>query len=90
MGLLPECDILLTGPTDAGLADPGDCTAISLLQVTVALCALRPTLDNLVATRMMTQLADDIGESFIDAHENLLEDFEKFKADIAKAAIASH
>ena len=74
LGLLAESELLLAGPSNAGLADPGHCTALSLLQVSTALGLLRPNLDSLVALRIMAELESTIGQAFIDAHEQLEED----------------
>jgi len=73
LGMLPETQVLLAGPSNAGLADPGHGAAISLSRVTAALVGLQrpPTLDNNVALLMVVQLVDEIGEAFGDAHERL-------------------
>ncbi|HUE69417.1 MAG TPA: DUF5677 domain-containing protein [Pirellulaceae bacterium] len=63
--------MLLTGPSNAGLADPGHSTAISLTLASVALLTFRPNLDSLVTCKCMQQLCDDIGEAFLAAHEGL-------------------
>ena len=74
LGLLDETQALLAGPSNAGLADPGHCAAISLAQVSAALSTLAPTLDNLVALRIMLALEAEIGEAFGAAHEKLRTD----------------
>jgi len=66
LGLLQENEVLLAGPSDAGLADPGEMTAISLNQVTVALLGLRPTLDNLAGLRTMGRLVQECITAFAD------------------------
>jgi hypothetical protein len=73
LGMLAESQVLLAGPSNAGLADPGHGAAISLSRVTAALVELQqpPTLDNNVVLLMMVQLVDEIGESFGQAHERL-------------------
>ena len=63
LGMLAESQVLLAGPSNAGLADPGHGAALSLSRVTAALVGLQqpPTLDNLdnnVALLMMVQLGD--------------------------------
>lgn len=64
--------MLLAGPSDAGLADPGHSTAISLTLASVALLTFRPNLDSLVTCNCMQQLCDDIGDAFLAAHEGLV------------------
>lgn len=69
LGLTQEGpDILLAGPSNFGLADPGHCTAISLTQVTTTLLAKEPVLDGLVTCEILQQLQRDAGEAFIEAH----------------------
>jgi len=60
LGMLAESQVLLAGPSNAGLADPGHGAALSLSRVTAALVGLQqpPTLDNNVALLMMVQLGD--------------------------------
>ena len=72
LGLLNESEVLLTGRSNAGLAEPGHSCAISLMHVTVALCVLEPTLDVLVALRVLGSLTDEVGDLFSQAHEQLL------------------
>ena len=65
LGLLPEHQVLLAGPSNFGLADAGHATAISLLQVSACLVVLAPVLDNIIALRIMEQLEQDIGQAFL-------------------------
>jgi hypothetical protein len=71
LGLIRESDLLLAGPSNAGLADPGDSAAISLLQTSVALMNLRPTIDSLVSLKILSRLANEVGASFQKAHDAL-------------------
>jgi hypothetical protein len=57
LGLLEESQALLAGPSNAGLADPGDCAALSLTQVSTTLLLLRPTFDNNIGLQIMIQPA---------------------------------
>ena len=61
-------DVLLAGPSNMGLADPGHSTAISLNNVTTALLATRSSLDCLVVMEILGILTDEIGEEFLKAH----------------------
>lgn len=76
LGMLAESQVLLAGPSNAGLADPGHGAALSLSRVTAALVGLQqpPTLDNNIALLMMVQLVDEIGEAFGQAHKRLAAD----------------
>jgi hypothetical protein len=69
LGLSPNVNFLLAGPSNAGLADPGHSTAISLNQITVALLKTRVNFDRLAILQIMTKLEDEIGSAFISAHD---------------------
>ena len=56
--------LLLVGPSNSGLTDPAHMTAISLVLATNALVQLSPTLDRLVAMRVLLTISDQIGEAF--------------------------
>ncbi len=78
LGLIPESgDILLTGPSNLGLADPGHCAAISLLQITTnLLTTIAPNLDRLVILKIMSTLSDEIGEGFYQADQIIKENLD--------------
>jgi hypothetical protein len=59
-------DLLLAGSSDSGLADPGQCTAISLSQITIALLTKEPTIDNLVMCKVLQQIRDEATDAFIE------------------------
>ncbi|MCX6032067.1 MAG: DUF5677 domain-containing protein, partial [Chloroflexi bacterium] len=70
LGLSPEStNLLLAGPSDAGLADPGHGTAISLSQVTTTLLTMEANIDRLVMCEVMMKLVDEISDAFFAAHE---------------------
>jgi hypothetical protein len=72
LGLFPGSgDVLLAGPSMAGLADPGHGTAISLAQITTALLPTRPNIDRLVVCDILTRLGQEVGEEFLAAHQSL-------------------
>jgi hypothetical protein len=74
LGLMPDANgILLAGPSNIGLADPGHASAISLSQITMALITLKPNVDRLVATNILMSLADEIGEAFLQVHKRIEE-----------------
>jgi hypothetical protein len=82
LGLMQESDILLAGPSNAGLSDPGQGAAISLAQVSTTLFNLHPNFDNLVALQIIMQVVEEIGEAFAQAHSRLEEDAERFGASV--------
>lgn len=63
--------VMLAGPSNAGLADPGHGTAISLLQVTTAYLCHRPDSGDAVNLQILVRLCDAVGDAFIAAHRNL-------------------
>ncbi len=64
-------NILLAGPSNAGLADPGHLTAISLAQVTTTLLITRPNLDRLVMSNILLKMSDEVGKKFWAADRKL-------------------
>ena len=74
LGLLRESAVLLAGPSNAGLADPGDSAAHSLVLASTTLMVINPTLDNLVGLRIMLKLRGEIATTFADAHQQLIQD----------------
>ena len=60
--------VLLAGPSNQGLADPGHGVALSLTQMSAALADAYPTVDRLVSVMVMNLLQDEIGEAFLRAH----------------------
>jgi len=72
LGLFPGNEnLLLAGPSSAGLADPGQSAALSLAQITTWLLTTRPNIDRLVICHILTKLADEIADAFMAAHETL-------------------
>ena len=62
-------DVILAGPSNMGLADPGHATAISLNQTTAVLLATRSTVDCKVFSIVLQDLVKEIGESFLKVHQ---------------------
>jgi len=68
----PDTDIMLAGPSDAGLCDPGTCTAVSILQATTNFILYRNArLTALIVVESLNMLTDEILESFADAEAEL-------------------
>jgi hypothetical protein len=73
LGMIPqeERDILLAGPSNFGMADPGHGTAISLHQVTTSFLTSRPNLGGLVVLNTMSLLVEDIGREFLRVQKEI-------------------
>jgi len=70
LGLLTK-GVLLAGPSNAGLADPGQNTAFSLTLITSSLIQLCPSLDVIIAVKIMNVLSKEIGQMFVQVHRAL-------------------
>ncbi len=80
----PGSEVMLAGPSDAGLADPGMCTAISLLQLTTNLILYRnPKLTALIVAESLNQLTIEIKDAFVTAQDELIEMAEKMQQEQA-------
>lgn len=66
-------EVLLAGPSNLGLADPGHSTAISLCQVTTVLLTIEPNFDSIVIPKILQRLEEEIGEAFIQTHRKMEE-----------------
>ncbi len=64
-------EVLLAGPSNVGLADPGHSTAISLCRVTTVLLTTKPNLDGVVISKILLKLEEEIGAAFLQAHKDL-------------------
>lgn len=76
LGLVGNKHVMLAGPSNAGLADPGHATALSLTQISATLLLLYPTIDNTIPVKMMSILTDEVGQHLLAAHEQLIKDDE--------------
>ena len=61
--------VLLSGPSNLGLADPGQGVALSLTQITAALVDTNPTVGRAVELMVVHLLQDATGEAFLRAHK---------------------
>ncbi|MDX2261527.1 MAG: DUF5677 domain-containing protein [Gemmatimonadales bacterium] len=64
----------LSGPSNFGLAQPGEMTAKSLALVTMTVIMLQPTLDTLVGGYALAELALETGRRFDECEEALIHD----------------
>ncbi len=67
----PSGKVMQAGPSNYGMADPGQNTAISLLHVNVALLNIRPNLENLATMKAMQPLLKEIKMAFIEAQKSI-------------------
>ena len=74
LGVFDSPDALLSGPSNAGLADPGGCTCHSLMQVNTALLQLSSSLDLLVLAKALSKLADAAEDAFDRCGQELSSD----------------
>jgi hypothetical protein len=59
LGAPDDPQIMMIGPSDGGLADPGQSSAISLMQVTVALLTYRANVERLTILQGLRQISDE-------------------------------
>ncbi len=71
-----EEKILLAGPSDSGLADPGSGTALSMNLINSTLIISRPTAENLILLQATSMLVNEINEAFLEAHRFIEEQTE--------------
>ena len=62
-------EVLLAGPSNLGLTNPGHSTAISLSQLTTTLLATETVLDCVVTMKILVELTDEVGEAFLKVHQ---------------------
>ena len=75
LGLHPQNpEVLPAGPSAFGLVDPGQNTAISIYQTTVAILTIKPNMDYLVTCDVLRRFADETVEAFLKADESLEKD----------------
>jgi hypothetical protein len=74
LGRLSGEDILLSGPSNAGLEEPGRLTAFSLSQISAPLLMIEPNMDANVWARVIQHLAGEIEHAFLEAKEQLEKD----------------
>lgn len=67
-------ELLLAGPSNAGLSRPGQLTAISLAQITFAFINYQSSAVHVAEMKGMERLVDNITESFAEAAEELEQD----------------
>ncbi|HEY3294150.1 MAG TPA: DUF5677 domain-containing protein [bacterium] len=74
LGVMHGYDLLLTGPSNFGLADPGQCMALSLLHVTTALGSVDPTVESVIFMKMMQLMCTEISHEFVAVQKQIATD----------------
>lgn len=67
----PESPFHLAGASNAGLADPGQSAAISMVQLTIPLLTDEPTLESLTTAKLLDRVMNRAIHEFLTAHEQL-------------------
>lgn len=62
---------MLAGPSNYGLADPGNCAAISLTQLTTTLLTIKPNMDRLIILNTLKRFVADINASFVEVQKEI-------------------
>jgi hypothetical protein len=73
LGLM-DYQLFLAGRSNAGFTEPGQNAAITLTRLTVLVCMLEPSFDDLVAGEMMVTLGEEIPRLFAKADRRLQRD----------------
>lgn len=74
LGVLDDQSMILAGASNAGLADPAERTAVSLVQLTMLLMEPSEVIDDLVMLRCLVDLRDQISRDAMKAHHDLARD----------------
>lgn len=64
-------DILLTGPSNCGLGDPGRNTSASLTPMTCNLVLMHPSLDSIVTAKIMLKLSASVERLFVETERRI-------------------
>jgi hypothetical protein len=76
----PGKDVFLTGPSDAGNADPGYLTAVAIFQVTICLLINYLNIRSLVILNALDRLVDEVDDAFAEAETKLEADAKRRQA----------
>jgi len=83
LGIMHEYQnrVLLVGPSNYGLADPIQNTAISLSHITVCLLSLKPDFENIIQMNVILSYVNDIGTKAVDIQKSI-ENEEQMKSAV--------
>lgn len=85
LGAMGDRSLLLAGPSNAGLEDPGRFASYSLLQISLSLLFVRTTLDALVHGQILIKLSDEARQAFETAARKLERDERRLRRSRARA-----
>jgi hypothetical protein len=69
LGILDDMeDLLLAGPSNIGLVEPGHSMALSLGNITTCLLTQQPSIDTLVISDILLQFGAQVRDAFLKAH----------------------
>lgn len=74
LGVIHDQSLLLAGPSNAGLEEPGRFAIHSLLQITLCLLFVKTTIDSLVHGQILGRLYSDVERHFLMAARRLERD----------------
>ncbi len=72
LGLHPDCEMILEGASDYGLATPGHLTAVSLLEATIKLLQGVELIDSAVVMNVISRQVDITRKEFWRAHRYMV------------------
>jgi hypothetical protein len=81
LGLFGDEQMMLAGPSNAGLADPGHAMCLSLTQVTDVFLNLEPSAPGVVSRRVLIELTERAGDALMTAHRELERDEAELRVD---------
>lgn len=76
-----EDDILLTGPSNMGLAMPAQSTSISILQITLAFLTIEYNIDNVITCKILEHYNYRVQSAFLESKEKLLQKGRNLQSD---------
>lgn len=79
-------EMILVGPSNSGMIDPGQMVAHALVMATMPLLVLEPNFDRLATMRVLEVLRSEVGESFFVAENESLEAHERASTGLRSIA----
>lgn len=71
LSIIEGRNVLLTGSSNYGLADPGQNTCLSLTQITTCLLTLYPSYERLLTCRVMDAYLEEASELFVEVQKQI-------------------
>ncbi|HEX5504552.1 MAG TPA: DUF5677 domain-containing protein, partial [Thermomicrobiales bacterium] len=71
LGNMFPSELMLAGPSNSGLADPGQSALISLFQITTILLGLKPDVREIMAMRTIQHFVGEAERAFVEAQRQL-------------------